>query len=54
MLWHCEKFCHNNTMNLSRCSFSKNFVSANDLGGVVVHYQWGLNLIPETCQITIT
>ena len=33
MVWHCEKFCYNNTMNLSRCSFSKNFVSANDLGG---------------------
>ena len=33
MVWHCEKFCQNNYMNLSRCSFSNNYVSANDSGG---------------------
>uniref|UniRef100_A0A1X7VCF0 Right handed beta helix domain-containing protein n=1 Tax=Amphimedon queenslandica TaxID=400682 RepID=A0A1X7VCF0_AMPQE len=33
MVWHCAKFCNNNSMNLSRCSFSNNYVSANDSGG---------------------
>ena len=33
MVWHCDKFCQNNDMNLSRCSFSNNYVSANDSGG---------------------
>ena len=33
MVWHCAKFCRNNNLNLLRCSFSNNYVSANDSGG---------------------
>uniref|UniRef100_A0A1X7VD46 Right handed beta helix domain-containing protein n=1 Tax=Amphimedon queenslandica TaxID=400682 RepID=A0A1X7VD46_AMPQE len=33
MVWHCARLCNNNEMNLSRCSFSNNYVSVNDSGG---------------------